>query len=64
MGGDFQGFVCLGTSISAPLLLWDLLGMDLLGAVRQGCIVETQFVGLSICPSVLVIGVTIVSHEM
>ena len=36
-GGDFQGLVCLGTSILAPLLLGDLLGVDLLGAVRQGC---------------------------
>ena len=36
-GGDFQGLVCLGTSISAPLLLGDLLGVDLLGDVRQGC---------------------------
>ena len=36
-GCGFQGLVCLGTSISAPLLLGDLLGVDLLGAVRQGC---------------------------
>ena len=41
-GGDFQGLVCLGTSISAPLLLGDLLGVDLLGAVRQGCIKSFQ----------------------
>ena len=37
----FQGLVCLGTSISAPLLLGDLLGvdlLDLLGSVRQGCV--------------------------
>jgi hypothetical protein len=27
----------LGTSISVPLLLGDLLGVDLLGSVRQGC---------------------------
>ena len=38
-GCGFQGLVCLGTSISAPLLLGDLLGVDLLGSVRQGCIV-------------------------
>ena len=37
-GCGFQGLVCLGTSISAPLLLGDLLGVDLLGSVRQGCI--------------------------
>ena len=36
-GCGFQGLVCLGTSISAPLLLGDLLGVDLLGSVRQGC---------------------------
>ena len=36
-GSDFQGLVRLGTSISAPLLFGDLLGVDLLGAVRQGC---------------------------
>ena len=38
-GCGFQGFVCcLGTSISAPLLLGDLIGVDLLGplSVRQG----------------------------
>ena len=35
-GCGFQGLVCLGTSISAPLLLRDLLGVDLLGSVRQG----------------------------
>ena len=33
-GCGFQGLVCLGTSISAPLLL----GVDLLGSVRQGCV--------------------------
>ena len=37
-GCGFQGLVCLGTSISAPLLLRDLLGVDLLGSARQGCI--------------------------
>ena len=36
-GGDFQGLLCLGTPILAPLLLGDLLGVDLLGAVIQGC---------------------------
>ena len=36
-GCGFQGLVYLGTSISAPLLLGDLLGVDLLGSVRQGC---------------------------
>ena len=36
-GCGFKGLVCLGTSISAPLLLGDLLGVDLLGSVRQGC---------------------------
>ena len=36
-GCGFQGLVCLGTSISAPLLLGDLLGVDLLWSVRQGC---------------------------
>ena len=36
-GFGFQGLVCLGTSISTPLLLGDLLGVDLLGSVRQGC---------------------------
>ena len=36
-GCGFQGLVCLGTSILAPLLLGDLLGVDLLGSVRQGC---------------------------
>ena len=36
-GCGFQGLVCLGTWISAPLLLGDLLGVDLLGFVRQGC---------------------------
>ena len=36
-GDDFQGLFCLGTSILAPLLLGDLLGVDLLGAVKQGC---------------------------
>ena len=35
-GRGFQGLVCLGTWISAPLLLGDLLGVDLLGSVRQG----------------------------
>ena len=36
-GCGFQGLVCLGTSISAPLLLGDFLEVDLLGSVRQGC---------------------------
>ena len=36
-GCGLQGLVCLGTSISAPLLRGDLLGVDLLGSVRQGC---------------------------
>ena len=36
LGGVFQGLVCLGMSVSAPLLLGDLLGGDLLGAVSQG----------------------------
>ena len=36
-GCGFQGLLCLGTSISAPLSLGDLLGVDLLGSVRQGC---------------------------
>ena len=36
-GCGFQGLVCLGTLISAPLYLGDLLGVDLLGSVRQGC---------------------------
>ena len=36
-GVDFQDLVCMGTSISAAVLLGDLLGMDLLGTVRQGC---------------------------
>ena len=36
-GCGFQGLLCLGTSILAPLLLGDLLGVDLLGSVRQGC---------------------------
>ena len=31
-GGDYQGLFCLGTSIPAPLLLGDLLGVSLLGA--------------------------------
>ena len=35
-GCGFQGLVCLGTSISAPLLLGDLLEVDLLGSLRQG----------------------------
>ena len=35
-GRGFQGLVCLGTWILAPLLLGDLLGVDLLGSVRQG----------------------------
>ena len=35
-GGDFQGLVCLGTSILVHLLLGDLPGVDLLGAARQG----------------------------
>ena len=37
-GCGFQGLFCLGTSISAPLLLGDLLGVDLLRSVRQGCV--------------------------
>ena len=37
-GGDFQGLACLGRSISAHHLLGDLLGVDLFGAVRQGCL--------------------------
>ena len=36
-GGDFQGLVCLGTSISELLLLRDLFVVDLHGAVGQGC---------------------------
>ena len=35
-GSDFQGLVCLGTSILAPFLLGVLLGVDLLGAVKEG----------------------------
>ena len=35
--GDFQSLLCLGTPILAPILLGDLLGVDLLGAVIQGC---------------------------
>ena len=31
-GCDFQGLVCLGTSILAPILLGDLLGVGLLGS--------------------------------
>ena len=36
-GSGFLGLLCLGMSILAPLLLGVLLGVDLLGAVRQGC---------------------------
>ena len=35
--GDLILF-CLGMNISAALLLGDLLGVDLLGSLRQGCI--------------------------
>ena len=38
----FQGLVCLGTSISAPLLLGDLLAVDLLGSVREGCFISSN----------------------
>ena len=41
-GCGFQGLVCLGTLISEPLLLGDLLGVDLLGSVRQGCVFDRQ----------------------
>ena len=43
-GCDFQDLVCLGLSISTALLLGVLLGVDLLGAVRQGCDNGTFFV--------------------
>ena len=36
-GDGFLGLLCLGTSILAPFLLGAMLGVDLLGAVRQGC---------------------------
>ena len=42
LGCGFQSHVCLGTSFSVPLLLGDLLGVDLLGSVRQGCFKETD----------------------
>ena len=35
-GCGFQGLVCLGTSISAPLLLGGFLGVDLLGVCETG----------------------------
>ena len=37
-GDGFLGLLCSGTSILAPLLLGVLLGVDLLGAVKQGCL--------------------------
>ena len=40
LGGGFQGLLCLGTSIFNPFLLGVFLGVDLLGAVRQGCLKE------------------------
>ena len=36
-GGGFEGLICLGTSILATFLLGVLLGVDLLGAVKEGC---------------------------
>ena len=37
-GGDlFEGLIWLETSILAPFLLGGLLGVDFLGAVKEGC---------------------------
>ena len=36
-GCDFQDHICLGWPILTTFLLGVLLGVDLLGAVRQGC---------------------------
>ena len=36
-GGTFHGLSCFGTSILTPLMLGVWLGVDLLGALRQGC---------------------------
>ena len=49
-GCGFQGLVCSGTSISAPLLLGDLLGVDLLGSVRQGCMFENVYFPIPSAP--------------
>ena len=38
----FRALVCSGTSISTPLLLGDLLGVDVFGAVRQGCPIQAR----------------------
>ena len=37
-GHGFQGLICLGKSVFTAFLLGILLGVDLLGAVRQGVI--------------------------
>ena len=52
-GGDFQGLLCLGTPILAPLLYGDLLGVDLLRAVIQGCL-KPQCVCVCVCVFVCV----------
>ena len=45
-GCDFQDHICLGWSILTTFLLGVLLGVDLLGAVRQGCITMNRYVSL------------------
>ena len=50
-GGGFQGLFSLGTSILNPFLLGVLLGVDLLGAVRQGvqeCLISQYSVKIAL----------------
>ena len=49
-GCDFQDHICLGWLILTTFLLGVLLGVDLLGAVRQGCSSGTSQLPPSVLP--------------